>query len=45
MQGAINMAYVAPGFYVRSVPAKGSIPTVEEFLEYTAQRIQLKSGI
>ena len=44
MQNAINEAYVIPSFYARCVPAKGNIPTVEEFLEYTTQRVKLKTG-
>ena len=38
MHAAINAAYVNPNTLAHAVPCKGRIPSVEEFLEYAAQR-------
>ena len=41
MQEAINAAYVKPTFHAQCVPSKGAVPTVEEFLKYSANRVSV----
>jgi len=40
MQAAINEAYMTPSLHAKLIPSKGDIPTVEEFMEYTVQKIK-----
>jgi len=39
MQSAINDSYVNPSFYARCVPRREEVPTVDEFIEYMANRV------
>jgi len=42
MQEAINAAYINPTFNAKCVPCVGDVPTVDEFIEYVANRIRLE---
>ena len=39
MQAAIQTAYVFPAPEALKVPRKNDVPTVDEFLEYTAKKV------
>lgn len=40
MQAAINAAYNNPNSYANSVSRKSEIPTIEEFVNYTSNRVK-----
>jgi len=39
MQRAVQDAFIFPSYEAESIPRKGEIPTVSEFIEYAADRI------
>lgn len=40
MQEAINQAYKNPTMHANCVPSKGEVPTIEEFIDYSAKRVK-----
>ncbi len=40
IQKAINIAFLNPNLCACKIPSKGTVPTVEEFLLYSVNRIQ-----
>ena len=41
MQEAIDAAYKNPTMHANCVPRKGDIPTIDEFISYTAHRVKV----
>lgn len=41
MQEAINAAYQNPTLYANCVPRKDEIPTVDEFISYASNRVEI----
>ncbi len=44
MQNAINYAYIKPSFHANCIPRKGEVPTIDEFINYTSNRIKNIGG-
>ena len=38
VQEAIDITFMSPSFYARSIPCKGEKPTPEEFISYVSKR-------
>lgn len=45
MQEAINEAYKNPTMHANCVPRKGEVPTIDEFISYTANRVRVIKDI
>jgi len=41
MQEAVDAAYINPTFHARCVYSKSEKPTVDEFIDYVARRVQV----